>query len=265
MNPVKGPVHPEEAPVPQAQGLSRGGLKAERIAVSGRLSGVTAALEPGQITAICGPNGAGKSSLLQCLAGLLSPDSGAVLLGTEPLSALHPRVRAKAVGYLPQTGEVAWDVAVRSLVALGRVPHRDAQTEPVEAALAALDLLGLAERPVSRLSGGELARALLARVLAGEPRWILADEPLAALDLAHQLALLGHLRREADKGTGVVLVLHDLALAMNHADRVLVLDQGVLAAEGVPQDALSAKIIAQVWGVHASWLGEPGARALAAR
>ncbi|ANY19842.1 Hemin import ATP-binding protein HmuV [Tsuneonella dongtanensis] len=240
-------------------------LIAQSLTLAGRVTDVSAALEPGRITAICGPNGAGKSSLLQCLAGLLSPDSGAVMLDGGHLGALHPRDRAKALGYLPQEGEVAWDVAVRSLVALGRLPHRDRGEAEVAAALSALDLDHLADRPVSRLSGGERARALLARVLAGCPRWILADEPLAALDLAHQLALLAHLRRAAESGAGVVLVLHDLALAMNHADRVLVLDRGTLAADGSPEEALSAPVIERVWGVSARWLGEPGARALTAR
>lgn len=239
-------------------------LAARDLVLAGRLAGVSAALDPGRITAICGPNGAGKSSLLQCLAGLLAPDKGAVTLAGADLSALHPRERAKAIGYLPQDGEVAWDVAVKSLVALGRLPHRDRGEAQVAAAIAALDLEALAHRPVSRLSGGERARALLARVLAGEPRWILADEPLAALDLAHQLALLAHLRRAADSGAGVVLVLHDLALAMNHADRVIVLDRGTIAADGACEEALSAPTIARVWGVHARWLGEPGARALIA-
>ena len=237
-------------------------LAARDITLAGRLAGVSATLEPGRITAICGPNGAGKSSLLECLAGLLAPASGTVMLDDQPLAALPPRARAQAIGYLPQTGEVAWDVAVRSLVALGRLPHRDARAEPVAAALAALDLSGLADRPVSRLSGGERARALLARVMAGEPRWILADEPLAALDLAHQLSLLGHLRAEAGKGTGVVLVMHDLALAMNHADRVLVLDRGGLSPDGPPVGARSAGVMVRTWGVPARWLGEPGARAL---
>jgi iron complex transport system ATP-binding protein len=101
-------------------------------------------------------------------------------------------------------------------------------------------------------------------VLAGEPHWILADEPLAALDLAHQLALLARLRAAASQGAGVVLVLHDLALAMNHADRVLVLDKGTLAADGPPERALAAQVIVRVWGVPARWLGEPRARALVA-
>jgi iron complex transport system ATP-binding protein len=237
-------------------------LAANSLTVASRLEGVTATLEPGRITAICGPNGAGKSTLLQCLAGLLAPTQGQVLLHGAPLP--HGRERARRIGYLPQVGEVAWDLSVAALVALGRLPHRDRGEAQVSAALAALDLTEFAGRPVSTLSGGERARALLARVLAGEPDWILADEPLAALDLAHQLTLLARLRDAAARGAAVVLVLHDLALATNHADRVLVLDRGRLAADGPPEQALSETTIATVWGVTARWLGEPGARALVA-
>ncbi len=139
-------------------------------------------------------------------------------------------------------------------MALGRMPHGDARTEPVDAAIAALDLEGLRRRPVSQLSGGERARVLLARVLAGEPRWILADEPLAALDLAHQVNLAGHLKACARGGTGVVIVLHDLALAMNYADRAVVLDRGELAADAAPLQALSSQVIERVWGVKTRWV-----------
>ncbi|MFZ1741360.1 MAG: ABC transporter ATP-binding protein [Pontixanthobacter sp.] len=236
-------------------------LAARNLTVGARLNNVSAAFVPGQITAICGPNGAGKSTLLAALAGLLAPDSGAVMLDGGALSAMPHRRRAQRIGYLPQDGEVAWDVAVRSLVALGRMPHGDNAAAPVDAALDALDLTSLADRPVSKLSGGEKARALLARVLAGQPDWILADEPLAALDIGHQQTLLGHLRREAERGTGVVIVLHDLALAMNHADSVVVLNEGKLAAIGAPEEALSEAIVAKVWGVAAKWIGEVGARA----
>ena len=104
---------------------------------------------------------------------------------------------------------------------------------------------------------------MLARVLAGEPRWLLADEPLANLDLAHQLTLLARLRALAGPGSGVVLVLHDLAQAMNHAGRVVVLDQGRVVAHGAAELALSEQVIAAVWGIKARWLGEAGARALA--
>jgi len=239
-------------------------LEARGISLTGRLAGVSALLRAGEVTAICGPNGAGKSTLLQCLAGLLMPQSGAAMLDGANLASLQPRARARAIGYLPQEGEIAWDLSVRNLIALGRLPYRDWGEAQVNAAIEALDLESFSTRPVSTLSGGEKARALLARVLAGEPRWILADEPLAALDLGHQLALVGHLREAARNGAGVVLVLHDLALAMNHADRVLVLDNGELAADAPPEVALDPELIEQVWGVSARWLGERGARALVA-
>ena len=237
-------------------------LGAKDISLRGRLCGVSASLERGGITAICGPNGAGKSTLLSCLAGVEKPDAGNVLLGDAALADLSPRTRAKRLGYLPQAAEIAWDVAVETLVALGRLPHRNRGNEAVQTAIAALGLDDLRHRPTSQLSGGERARALLARVLAGEPEWILADEPLAALDLAHQMSLLRVFRGRADAGTGVVIVLHDLSLAMNHADRVVVLDRGTLAADAPPHEALSPDVLRNVWNVEARWLGEPGARAL---
>ena len=236
--------------------LERGGAQV--------LAGLSAALAPGTITAIIGPNGAGKSSLLLGLAGLLPPAGGRVTLEGQALADMPPRARAQALGYLPQTPDIAWDVAVENLVALGRLPWRDRSAQAIDAAIAALDLHNLRQRPVSRLSGGERARVLLARVLAGEPRWILADEPLAALDLAHQLALIAHLKACAASGQGVVVVLHDLAHAMNHADRVLVLERGGLVGDGPPDQALSPEVIARVWGVKTRWLGAPGARALQA-
>lgn len=239
-------------------------LVARDLAVPGRLADISVTLEPGRITAICGPNGAGKSTLLEVLAGLIDPAQGAVRLDDRPLSAMTPRERARAIGYLPQAAEIAWDVPVRALVELGRMPHGDRAPAPVDAALAALDLASFADRRAQALSGGETARVLLARVLAGEPDWILADEPLAALDLAHQIALLAHLRRAADAGAGVVLVLHDLALAMNHADRAVVLQGGRIAADGACEDALATEVVERVWKVPVRWLGEPGARALVA-
>lgn len=241
-------------------------LTAADLSLAGRLAGVTAALEPGEVTVICGPNGAGKSSLLALLAGLIAPDAGAVSLDGALLIQLPASDRAQAIGFLPQSAEVAWDVSVETLAALGRLPWRTSPAQDaaaVDAALGALQLEDLRHRPLSQLSGGERARALLARVLAGEPRWLLADEPLANLDLAHQLALLARLRKLArDRGLGVVLVLHDLAQAMNYADRVLVLDLGALVADGPPEAVLTEDLIGVVWGVPARWLGEPGARAL---
>ncbi len=239
-------------------------LEATQLRVTCRLNDVSLALKPGRITAICGPNGAGKSTLLEVLAGLIAPDGGMVTLDGADIAALSLREKGRRIGYLPQAGEVAWDVPVRNLVALARMPHGDAAVPPVDAAMTALDIAHLADRRAQSLSGGETARVLLARVLAGEPRWILADEPLAALDLAHQLALLRHLRIAAQAGAGVVLVLHDLALAMNHADHAVVLDQGRVAADGECKDALDHQVIERVWKVSARWIGDPGARALVA-
>ncbi|MGB3469771.1 MAG: ABC transporter ATP-binding protein, partial [Erythrobacter sp.] len=198
------------------------------------------------------------------------PASGEVRLGDARLRDLSAKTRAKALGYLPQGSDIAWDVSVESLVALGRHPHGDggrgargnAGRIAIEAAIAATAIEGLRHRPASQLSGGERARTLLARVLAGEPDWVLADEPLAALDLAHQLSMIAHLRGCAQGRQGVVIVLHDLGLAMNHADRVLVLQNGRLVADGPPEEALAAPVIQQVWGITSRWLGEPGARAL---
>lgn len=241
-------------------------LAAQDLTLRGRLAGVSLALRPGQVTAICGPNGAGKSSLLGCLAGLLRPDDGTVMLDDGPLGAMPPRSRAQMIGYLPQDGEVAWNLSVETLVGLGRLPWRSSAEDDaaaVEAALGALQLEPLRQRALSQLSGGEKARALLARVLAGTPRWVLADEPLANLDLAHQQALLAQLRGLARQGLGVVLVLHDLAQAINRADRVVVLDGGRVAADGAPDEALDVAVIERVWGIKARWLGEAGQRALA--
>lgn len=233
--------------------------------VPGRLEAATLDLRPGEITAICGPNGAGKSTLLAVLAGLLAPTTGTVSRDGAPLASITPRARARAIGYLPQNAEIAWDIDVATLAGLGRLPWRTSATEDraaVEQALAATDLLPLAHRRVSQLSGGERARALLARVLAGGPRWILADEPLAALDLAHQAALLRTFRALAGQGVGIVLVLHDLARAMNGADRAVVLDRARIVADGVPGLALRSEQLARTWGVAARWIGEPGQQAL---
>ena len=233
--------------------------------VPGRLVSATLELRPGEITAICGPNGAGKSTLLTVLAGLLKPAEGTVMLDGEPLASVPSRSRAQTIGYLPQNAEIAWDIDVATLAALGRLPWRTSPDEDraaIAEALAATDLIPLGHRPVSQLSGGERARALLARVLAGKPRWILADEPLAALDLAHQAALLRTFRALASEGVGVVLVLHDLARAMNGADRAVVLEQGRIVADSPPSGSLASAQLAQTWGVAARWIGEPGQRAL---
>lgn len=219
------------------------------------LEGASLALHGGAITAIIGPNGAGKSTLLACLAGLRAPDAGEVLLEGAPLAAMPARERARRIGFLPQVAEVNWDIDVATLVSLGRLPHQgrwgpgEADRAAVCRALEATDTARLAERVVASLSGGERARALLARVLAGEPHVLLADEPLANLDPRHQFESLALLRRIADAGAGVVLVLHDLAHALRIADRVVLMAEGRIVADDVPQAVLTPERIAEVYGV----------------
>lgn len=219
------------------------------------LDAMSAAFTAGRVTAVLGPNGAGKSTLLSCLAGLRSPDEGQVLIGGQPRSALGMRDRARQIGLLPQGADVHWDVDVATLVALGRYPHRArwGETEEdraaVARAMAATDVTQFATRPMTALSGGERARVLLARVLAGEPQWLLADEPLANLDPAHQLDTLKCLGDVARSGAGVIVVLHDLNHAIRVADEVLLLCDGRIIAQGPPAEVLTPQRIAATYGV----------------
>ena len=221
------------------------------------LNGVSASLERGGITAVVGPNGAGKSTLLETLAGLRRPDSGAAALEGEALLAMPARARARRIAFLPQTPEVAWAIDVRTLVGLGRTAYSgawglgDQDRQAVEDALEATDLRPFADRIVGTLSGGERARALIARALAGRPQWLLADEPLAGLDPGHALDAADLFRRMArENGCGVVVTLHDLGVAMRVADRVLVLADGKVLADGPPAQALTPPVLAQAYGVE---------------
>lgn len=217
---------------------------------------VTGALAAGAVTVILGANGAGKSTLLSCLAGLREPGVGQVLLDGQPLAALSPQHRARLIGLLPQQADIHWNINVRALVALGRLPHRgrwglQADDErAIDTALAAADCVHLASRKAQRLSGGEQARVLLARVLAGEPRWILADEPFASLDPAHQLDAAACLRRAADQGAGVAVVLHDLTQATRLANRVIVMKEGKVLAAGSVPEVMTPDVLGEAYGVR---------------
>lgn len=224
------------------------------------LDGIDARFAPGELTAVLGPNGAGKSTLLACLAGLRQSDSGRVLLDGRPRGDFTPRDLARRIGLLPQIANVHWDVDVATLVAFGRYPHRgrwgDSKDDraAVERAMATTDVAQFAARPVSALSGGEHARVLLARVLAGEPEWLLADEPLANLDPAHQHDALDCLRAVAAAGAGVIVVLHDLNHALRVADKVLLLVGGRVAAQGPPEAVLTPTRLREAYGIKTELL-----------
>jgi iron complex transport system ATP-binding protein len=210
------------------------------------LDDVDIELRAGEMLGLIGPNGAGKSTLLKLLAGLLAPDAGELWLGQQAYPSIPPGQRARRIAWLAQQGEVHWPVSVETILELGRAPHLSPWQEPaqrdrevIERVIAECDLTTLRDRPVGTLSGGERARVLLARTLATEPRILLADEPVAALDPAHQLDMLSLLANYCNEGRGVILVLHDLPLAAHYCDRLQLLHQGRTLAVGSAEAVLS--------------------------
>ena len=223
------------------------------------------ALPAGTVIAVLGPNGAGKTTLMSLLSGHYRPSMGKVSLNGRALDGLPSRTLACVRAVLQQDTSVAFDYTVRDVVELGRYPHRlhPSRDEAgiVQAALCACKVAHLQDRILNTLSGGEKARAQLARVLAqiwhappdGQSRWLFLDEPTAALDLAHQHQVMALARSWAkEQGIGVVAVLHDLNLALRYADHTLVLQQGRLVAEGTPHSVLDQPTLQSVWGVASS-------------
>jgi iron complex transport system ATP-binding protein len=237
-------------------------IEARRLAVAlGRrmvLSALDFAAEPGELTAIIGPNGAGKSTLLRTLAGLLLPSTGSVAIDGRPLAQWPRPTLARTLAYLPQSRLVHWALNARAVVALGRLPYQPpgagespADARAIAAALAAMDVSHLADRPVVEMSGGECARVLVARALAQEPTLLLADEPAAGLDPSHQLALFTHFAALATAGRTVVTALHDLSLAARFCHRIVLMQSGRVVAAGTPQDVLTVEHLAAVYGIGA--------------
>ena len=233
------------------------------------LSDVSVHLRPGRVTAILGPNGAGKSTLVKAAAALVDRSTGSVRLDAKDVAAMDPSARARAIGYLPQDATVHWNIVARDVVALGRLPHLGAHAAPsledhaaVDRAMHDTETEHLADRPVGELSGGERARVLLARVLAGEPGWLLADEPLASLDPSHQIDLLARLRGYALGGAGVAIVLHDLVQAQRAADDALLLADGRVVAFGPVAEVMTADTLGRVFGVRVTSLEDDGRRLL---
>jgi iron complex transport system ATP-binding protein len=227
------------------------------------LAGIDLAIGRGELFGLIGPNGAGKSTLVKALMQLL-PHSGEVRLDGDSLGAMSARDRARRLAYLSQDDRLQWPIRVRDLVALGRHPYRgswwrggqDARAhhsdqEAIEQALEATDVASLRERRADELSGGERARARLARVLAVQAEVLLADEPVAALDPMHQLRVMELLRARCRSGQTVIVVLHDLTLASRFCDRLLLLDQGRAVASGDVETVLSGANLRSVYGVRA--------------
>ena len=222
------------------------------------LKNVSLEIKSRELVCLIGPNGAGKSSLLRSLIGLEKLQSGIVEIDGKALSGLRPAERARKVSYLPQIRKLAWPLRVFDAVALGRFAYGVASArlskgdrEAIDSAINACDLLSFIDRRTDTLSGGELARVHIARALASKSPLILADEPLAALDPKHQLRVMNLLWDFTRNGGAALVVLHDISLAAQFADRLIWMKNAELIADGPPDETLTSSTMRQVFDVQA--------------
>ena len=228
------------------------------------LSNINVTFEPGKISCILGPNGAGKTTLIRAILGLQHKEKGFIYSGSKNLSKLGHVEKAKLMGYVPQNRFKGLGLEVWEYILLGRRPHMSYRTgdidiKIVDSILNRLDLLHLAHRSISSLSGGEAQKVSIARALAQQANIIILDEPTSALDIKHQLIVLDSIKSLAynDQHT-IVMVLHDLSLAAKYADHILLLKQGNIFAQGPPETVLTSQIIREVYGVEADVTLESG-------
>lgn len=233
------------------------------------LDRVSIELAAGGFVGVIGPNGAGKSTLLTCLAGLLRPDAGSVRLDGADIAGLDLRALARRRAYLPQSPRAEWPIAVERLVALGLTPHLPAfgglpadMAERIDHALSAVDLIGRRDQPVTTLSGGELARAMLARAIVGDPETLIVDEPLAGLDPRHALDSIARLRALADDGKLIVATLHELTLVARYTTHIAVLREGRLIAFGPTATTLTPALVRDAFDVDARVIDAGGLGAI---
>jgi len=220
-------------------------------------------LNAGEFTILAGPNGAGKTTLARAMAGVMKAEGSIAFDGIE-LRNMQPRARARAISYLPQGHEFHWPMRVDSIVALGREPHADpfSQTSmkdrmAIERAIEATAVGEFSSRLITTLSGGERARVAIARALATEASVLIADEPTASLDERHQLIVMDLLQHIAHSGAAVLAIIHDLALAMRFADRVVIMNEGRIVANDTPQLALTPDRIAEIFGISVTRVETP--------
>jgi iron complex transport system ATP-binding protein len=222
------------------------------------VAGISVGADAGEWLGIIGANGSGKSTLLRLLCGLLPASSGQVLLDGEPLESFPANRRARHLALVPQSFQPAFEFTVEQAVLFGRMPYGTSlggfeQADDFAAAdeaIALMELDGLRGEPVTRLSGGELQRVMIARALAQSDRNIVLDEPTSHLDIAHQQTVLERIReRSRERGTTVVTTIHDLNLAAIYCDSIAALLDGRLVAIGSPADVLTEETLERVFGV----------------
>lgn len=235
-------------------------LQAQNLSLSraGRklVDDVSIELNAGEFVGLVGPNGAGKSTLLTLLAGLTVCETGFVELDGTAIKEISLRERARKLAWLAQSGPVNWPLSVERVVALGRRPHLghwqdlgENDKEAIERAIVATDCERYRKQKATTLSGGERTRMLLARALAAEPTILLADEPIATLDLRHQLQTMDLCRAFASEQNSCLVVLHDLSLAWRYCDRVYLMSDGRVFAQGKPGDVFTHDNLRDVYGV----------------
>ena len=223
---------------------------------------ISFALQPGTWTGLLGPNGSGKTTLLRAIGGHV-PYDGQIVLDGQPVSNWTPRERARRLAYVRQAPALSFDFTVRELVALGRSPHigwfaqADEAEQTIASALRSVDLAGFAERSVLSLSGGERQRAFLAQALVQDTPLLLLDEPIAHLDVRYQFRILDRIRRRVENGHTVLAVFHDLEQAARYADRILLLRNGRLYADGSPAAVLAPDHIRTVFQMNATVRTDP--------
>ncbi|MEQ5868594.1 ABC transporter ATP-binding protein [Sagittula sp. NFXS13] len=231
-------------------------LRVEHLSVTLRnrpvLRDVSFDVAEGECVGLIGPNGAGKSTLMRAALGLVAHE------GQSSIARMRDADRARAAAWMPQMREIAWPVTVDTLVMLGRIPHMAGGQKPsaedharVDAAIAATGLEAFRQRTATRLSGGEQARVLIARALAQDTPLIVADEPVAGLDPAHQISTMETFAKLARDGRSVIVSLHDLGLAARHCTRLIILSEGRIAADGAPADVLTLDSLRDVFGITA--------------
>ena len=259
-------IRPHPNLLPGGEGIT--GIAARDVSVSlggtPVLRGVSFEARPGEVAGLIGPNGAGKSTLLRALAGLIRPDSGAVHLGDAPLGTLNAGQRARRIAFMPQHDAMHPFTALETVL-MGRYAHlgrfelegrEDRQI--AQEAMTRTDTAQFENRQLDRLSGGERQRVILARALAQQAGIILLDEPSASLDLRHRLSMMETLRAEAvSRHVAVVVALHDVSLAGRYCDRLTLLSEGIIAAEGSPADVLTPFNLRTVFGVETTVQVDP--------
>jgi len=219
------------------------------------LKNISLSARAGELIGIIGPNGSGKSTLIRAMSRTLKPEGGEILLDGRDIYAISPLESARSIAVVPQDTLIAFEFLVRDIVMMGRIPHmrrfsreNASDLAAVEKAMELTETKNLSGRLINELSAGERQRVIIAKALAQEPRLLMLDEPTSHLDIGHQADIFDLVRRQCDRGSlSTIAVLHDLNLASEYCDRVLLLNNGLLIANGTPSEVINKKNIEEIY------------------